>query len=151
MFVVSTPEVFPVFRLLHVLLVEAVVAQSLGHLSNGPVAEGIFDGAVAGTVDAVGNVSVAEIFDKTATTFGFLITSRRNGSIYEHTLQGILPIDTGEPLGVGVGDDNLGIAAALRTTIAITAACIGHVAVAMADVEEGIDDVDLTLWIEQGY
>ena len=148
MFVVGTPEVLPVFRLLHVLLIDAVVAQSFGHLCDGPVAEGIFDGTVAGTVDAVRDVSVAEVFDKSSASFGFLITSGWNGGIDEHTLQGILPIDAGETLRVSVGDDNLGIAAALRATIAVAASCIGHVAVAVADVEEGVDDVGLALWVE---
>ena len=66
-FVVAAPQVLPVAGALEVFPVEVVVSQTLGHLGDAPVVVAVLHGAVAGAVDAVGDVAQRVVFPESAT------------------------------------------------------------------------------------
>ena len=55
-----------------------------------------------------------------------------------------------QTLGKGIGDDHLGVRAALRAAVAVTRAGIGQVAFVAVDVQQGTHHVGLAVGTEQG-
>ena len=127
-FVVSTPKVAPVARLRHILFIKVLTAKAAGHLSDAPIVEGIFNGTISGTVDAIGNVAETVVLRKSATTMLLMVGLRINGSILEHGFKGKGVVDARKTFGKSIGDDHLGIGTALGTSVAVATTGIRHVA-----------------------
>ena len=126
--VVGTPEVAPRTRLFQIFLVKILTAKAACHLCDAPVVEGILNGAVAGTVDAIGDVAQTVVLRKPTTTVLLVVGTGVDGGIFQHGLEGEVVVDALHPFGIGIGNNHFCIRTSLRATVAVAAAGIGHVA-----------------------
>ena len=146
----------PVLCPLVILLRECFLAKTFGYFGNGIVAESIFDGAVACTRNAVWDIAVLQIWNKSATSFCLLVAAWRSSGILEHSLKSQLIVDGAllvahaKTFDKGIGNDYLGIRAALCASVAVAASRIWHIAIAFVDVEQGIDNLHFAVRVEQG-
>lgn len=97
-FIVVAPQVLPVAALFQVVLIEFLLAQSLGHQCNGIVAVAVLHRPVAGAVNAPGHISQLQVLAQSATTFGLVAAARVYGGILQHGLQGFLVVNAFQPL-----------------------------------------------------
>ena len=153
---VASPEMLPVLCLFVILLGKSLLAKTFGYFGNGIVAESIFDGAVACTRNAVWDIAVLQIWNKSATSFCLLVAAWRSSGILEHSLKSQLIVDGAllvahaKTFDKGIGNDYLGIRAALCASVAVAASRIWHIAIAFVDIEQGIDNLHFAVRVEQG-
>ena len=162
--VVGAPEVAPVGGALQVAAVEVGAAEGLCHLCQAVVAVGVLYGAGAGAGCAVGDVAQAVVEGEAPAAVLLVVGARVGFGVVDHGLQGEGVVDgcgegvdggcgchgPSEAFEEGVGDDDFGVAATLCAAVAVAAACVGHVALVFVDVEQGADDVGLSLGFEDG-
>ena len=157
-FIIRTPEVAPVMRTLHILIVEFRIIQSFCHLGNTPVIIAILHGTIAGTVYSIRNIAQRVIFHQSTSAMLFLrhtahkaiIIGWRHFGILDHRLQRQFIIDTLHSFGKGISYDNICIAASLRSTVPVAASSIWHITVILVDIEQGIDHIPLLRFLNQG-
>ena len=157
-FIIRTPEVAPVMRTLHILIVEVRKAQSFCHLGNTPVIIAILHGTIAGTVYSIRNIAQSIIFHQSPSAMLFLrhtahkaiIIRWRHFGILNHCFQRQFIIDTLHSFGKGIGYDYIRIAATLRSAVPVAASSIRHITVMLIDIKQGIDHITLLGFLYQG-
>jgi len=125
------------------------MSQPFGHEADAIVVVGIFDGAIARAIDAVGDIAEATISFESPAPFLFFVPAGRNGGVFEHRLEGKLIVDALQSLCISVGNHHFGVRPTLRSSVAVAASRVGHVAFAPIDVEQRVDEVALTVGVEQ--
>ena len=136
MFIIVTPEVLPVSGLLQIVLIKVFFFQPFGNQANGIIAIGVFHGTVSGTGNAVGDITEFQIRDQSAPSFCFMAVAGTDGCIFQHGLQAEFIIYSFQAFYEGVGYYDLGIGAALCTSVAVATTGIRHVTVSFVDVDE---------------
>ena len=79
-----------------------------------------------------------------------MISPRVHFCILQHGLEGEVVVDTLQALYKGIGDDHLCIRTSLGSSIAVATTGIRHVSLSLVDIQQGIHDVGLSLFVEQG-
>ena len=81
----------------------------------------------------------------------FLVIGSRIGlCILQHGLKGKVVVDALDTLNESIGNYHFGIRAALSPAVTVTTTGIWHIAFPFIDVQQRVDDVCLTLLVEQG-
>ncbi len=146
--VVRPPEMAPVARTGMVFLVQVLPAETPRHGGDGRIAQGIFQGPVAGPGRSPGDIAQPVVVLQAAPAFGFVVR-RRHFRILQHGLQGQLIVNTFQPLDEGVRNHDLGVRAALGPSVGIAAAGVGQITVVPVDGQQRIHDVPFACGIEQ--
>src|SRR6202012_4222457 len=122
--------------------------EAAGDFRDGEIIVGVLDGARTGALIGKSDVAFCVVVEDAAATF-LLRVGGRHGCVFQHGLEGGWVIDAGETLDIRVGDDDVGVAAALGAPIVVAAARNGHVAGVAIDGDEGADQITLTIWRNQ--
>ena len=69
--------------------------------------------------------------------------------IFQHGLEGEVVVDALDALDEGIGNDYLSVRTALGSSVAVAAAGIGHIALALIDIQQRVHDIRLTLLVDE--
>lgn len=154
---VRVPLVAPVARAVQVLGRVRRLAQAAGHLVQAKVVARVLDGAGDGApvpgrdvpeVDPV-RQGAAALLGRRAQVPRVVVVGRHDLGVGHHGLERRVPVHAAaDALDVGIGQDVVGVGAALRRAVEEGRARVGHEAVVAPDVDKRTKELLVGIWLD---
>jgi hypothetical protein len=132
---VLVPEMFPIVGAGGEQLGLGGAIEAAGKFRNGEIVVCVLHGAGAGALVGQAEVAFGVVVQDAAAAF-FLRIGWRNGGVFQHSFERRWGNRCRKAFDIGIGDDHIGVAAALRAASNVATASVGHIAFMAIDIDK---------------